>query len=186
MLLIIYSRISKHNVQSRAPGVRQSDSDGVGWGRGGGWGWSRGGWLDLRGVFKGCECYGNHFLTLNTSMFILTMGHNIVLIPYDALVFFPISWLKCLLWYLRYQSKIVSVVSGKIVEASKIHVPSVTWTIWWRRITREYVHYNLVFFRSSERNGVGKQHRWDCGRFKAIFAEAHTSHLAGKSLQQLD
>ena len=56
------------------------------------------------------------------------MGHNIVLIPYDALVFFPISWLKSFLWYLRYQSKIFSVVSGKRREQIKYTylVPSVT------------------------------------------------------------
>ena len=76
------------------------------------------------------------------------------------MVFFPISWLKSFLWYLRYQSKIFSVVSGKRREQIKYTylVPSVTWltwTTWWRRITREYVNYNLVFGRGSETIGSG-------------------------------
>ena len=41
------------------------------------------------------------------------------------------------------------------------------------RISPLYV-YNLVFGRSSETNGVGKQHWWDWGRFEDICAEALT------------
>ena len=40
--------------------------------------------------------------------------------------------------------------------------------------------YHLVFGRSSETNGVGKQHWWDWGRFKENCAEALTCHLAGE------
>ena len=52
-------------------------------------------------------------------------------------------------------------------------------------IKRRYI-YNLVFGRSSATNGIGKQHWWDWGHFKAICAEALKSHLAGEPLQPLD